>query len=288
MATAEQVDVERELASLCGVLNASYARLVSITAAALDDESWAIAGVRSPEHWLTMRAGLSPFHARQVVTVARRHDELPSVMGEFANGQLSLDQVAVVARYTPAHMEASVAELAVHASVPQLRRALSRYSFDPPAPNGHTQQTTTFPTPISDNDSTTADNGTSDSAGCDNETGDHTAGDSGTSDRAAGIGETGSSEVGHVGCLTGAAETWNGLGLVEDRASAPAELSMSHDQWGRLTLRFNAPADIGALVQAALTEAKDALFGALETGAERREVTWATPWSRSPAAPWAP
>jgi hypothetical protein len=50
---------------------------------------------------------------------------------------------------------------------------------------------------------------------------------------------------------------------------------VSHDQWGRFTLRFNAPADIGALVQAALTEAKDALFGALETCAERREVTWA-------------
>jgi hypothetical protein len=46
-------------------------------------------GRRSPEHWLTMRAG-------------------------------------------PAHVEASLAELAVHASFPQLRRTLSRYSFDPP------------------------------------------------------------------------------------------------------------------------------------------------------------
>jgi len=179
-----------------------------------------------------------------------------------------------------------VAELAVHASVPQLRRALSRYSFDPPAPNGHTQQSTTFPTPTptpaSDSDSgsgtinsTTGEDGTSDHTAGDNGTSDKAGCDSGTSDSAAGIGETGSSEVGHVGCLTGAAETWNGLGLVEDRASAPAELSMSHDQWGRFTLRFNAPADIGALVQAALTEAKDALFGALETGAEPREVTWA-------------
>ena len=48
-------------------------------------------------------AGLSPFHARQVVAVARRHGELPMVMTEFAAGQLSLDQVAVVARYAPAH-----------------------------------------------------------------------------------------------------------------------------------------------------------------------------------------
>jgi hypothetical protein len=39
MITAEQVDAEQELASLCGVLNQSYARLVAIVAAALADES---------------------------------------------------------------------------------------------------------------------------------------------------------------------------------------------------------------------------------------------------------
>ena len=58
---------DAEIASLCGVINASHARLVAIVADALDDQSWAIAGVRSPEHWLTMRAGVSPVHARQVV-----------------------------------------------------------------------------------------------------------------------------------------------------------------------------------------------------------------------------
>lgn len=137
MITAEQVEAEQELALLCGVLNSSYARLVAIVAQALSDESWAIAGVRSPEHWLTMRAGLSPFRAKAIVRVARRHGELPTVMGEFADGQLSFDQVAVVARYAPAHVEASVAEMAVFASVPQLRRSLSHYSFDPPAEPGY-------------------------------------------------------------------------------------------------------------------------------------------------------
>ncbi len=156
MNTGAHGDVEQELASLCGLINAGYARLVTIVSDALVDESWAIAGVRSPEHWLMMRAGLSPFHARQVVAVARRRGELPTVMGEFANGQLSLDQVSVIARYAPAHVEASVAELAVHASVPQLRRALSRYSFDPPAENGYAKQSTTFPTPPDNTDN--ADN----------------------------------------------------------------------------------------------------------------------------------
>ena len=131
---------------VCGVLNASYARLVAIVDQSLQDDSWAIAGVRSPEHWLAMRAGLSPFHARQVLAVVRRCGDLPTVMGQFAAGQLSLDQVSVVARYAPAHVEASVAEFAVNASVTQLRRALSKYSFDPPAQPGVSPRTTTFDT----------------------------------------------------------------------------------------------------------------------------------------------
>ena len=44
---------------------------------------------------------------------------------------------------------------------------------------------------------------------------------------------------------------------------------MSHDQWGRFTMRFSAPADLGALVEAALKEAKDSLFRA-----GRPEVTF--------------
>ena len=64
--------------------------------------------------------------------MARRVGVLPVVMGQFAAGRLSVDQVAVVARHAPSHVEASVAELAVSASVPQLGRVLSRYAFDPP------------------------------------------------------------------------------------------------------------------------------------------------------------
>jgi hypothetical protein len=80
----------------------------------------------------------------------------------------------------------------------------------------------------------------------------------------------GGGEAGNGSCEAVNATSWNGFAVVEDRAGAPAELSMSHDEWGRFTLRFSAPADLGALVAAALKEAKDALFGA-----GRPEVTWA-------------
>jgi hypothetical protein len=187
-----------------------------------------------------------------VVAIARRAGELPTVMGQFANGQLSLDQVAVVARYAPAHVEASVAELAVHASVPQLRRALSRYSFDPPRPQGQDDR---------DRQSATETGGGETGSG-DGETGDSGPGGGETAD--AGTGDPGSAGAG-----AGDPPSWDGYALEDDRASAPAELSMGHDEDGRFTLRFSAPADLGALVQAALNEAKDALFRA-----GRPEVTF--------------
>jgi hypothetical protein len=54
------------------------------------------------------------------------------------------------------------------------------------------------------------------------------------------------------------------------RAGEPAELSMSTRDGGRFELRFSAPGDVGALVEAALSEARDALF---QVGAG--QVTWA-------------
>ena len=66
--------------------------------------------------------------------MARRYDELPAVAERFDSGRLSLDQAAVAARHTPVAHQESVAEVAEHTTVPQLRRALSRYAFEVPDP----------------------------------------------------------------------------------------------------------------------------------------------------------
>ena len=208
-------ELEAELAVVCGRLNVASARLVGLVADALESEVWAGAGIRSPEHWLVLRAGLSPARARQVVLMARRVRDLPVVMGAFEQGSLSVDQVAVVARHAPAHVEASVAELAASASVPQLGRVLSRYAFDPPT-GAEVEPADAEPDADADADAV----------------GGPVAG--------AGV-EPALDEVG--------------------RAGAPAELSMCTRE-GRFELRFSAPADVGALVEAAVAEARDALFAA--------------------------
>jgi hypothetical protein len=150
-------------------------------------------------------------------------------------GRLSVDQVAVVARQAPSQVEASVAELAVSASVPQLGRVLSRYAFDPP-----------------------------------------TGEDPASEEAAAAVARTGvesGTDAGAVAAADAVVAAAAGVEPVLDevgRAGAPAELSMCSREGGRFVLRFSAPADVGALVQAAVAEARDALFAAGTV-----EVTWA-------------
>lgn len=89
--------LEGDLAGLCGVANATAARTVEAIAEAVDIGAWEGWGIRSVEHWVTWKCGVSPRRARMLVGIARRWVELPVTMAAFAAGALSEDQVAVVA-----------------------------------------------------------------------------------------------------------------------------------------------------------------------------------------------
>jgi hypothetical protein len=129
----EARDVEQQLAAVCGELNAAHARLAALVAEAVAGELWHGAGLRSAEHWVAWKTGLSPARAAQVVAIARRRDELPALWQAFADGELAVDQVAAVVTRTPAWADAEMCELARHATVSQLRTVAGRYPFDPPA-----------------------------------------------------------------------------------------------------------------------------------------------------------
>ena len=121
--------LEAELSEVSGVLNAAHARLVALVAEALAGEQWAQTGIRSPDHWLAWKTGLSPRRAAEVVVIARRAGELPATMATFAEGRLAVDQVVPIARHAPAHNDAEACELATNATVAQLRRTLATYAF---------------------------------------------------------------------------------------------------------------------------------------------------------------
>ncbi|MCU1388258.1 MAG: hypothetical protein JWL72_1596 [Ilumatobacteraceae bacterium] len=125
--------LEGEVAVVCGHLNALHTRLVDVVADVIATRAWEGAGIHSPAQWLAWQSGLSPERARQIVVIAERREELPLTMAAFGDGLLSVDQVAVVATRAPAHNDREACELALSATVTQLRRALSKHCF-PPAP----------------------------------------------------------------------------------------------------------------------------------------------------------
>ncbi|MGI8938025.1 MAG: DUF222 domain-containing protein [Iamia sp.] len=121
---------EDELAGVAGVCNAAEARLVDLMVRALDEGLWTGHRIHSPVQWLMWKAGVGRVRAQRVIALARRAGELPVTMAAFAEGRLSADQAATVARYTPAEYEASVCELALSATVPQIAAATRKYGFD--------------------------------------------------------------------------------------------------------------------------------------------------------------
>ncbi|WP_323095907.1 HNH endonuclease signature motif containing protein [Intrasporangium sp. YIM S08009] len=191
------------VASLAADLHDAHGRLVDAVAVALVEGSWQAAGIRSPEHWLVVRAGLSRGHASAVVLMARRASELPETAAALREGRISLDQAAVVARHAPAAFDATVAEFAQYATVPQLQRSVARYDFTL-EPRTFDEEGRLLPAEATPDDE----------------------------------------EV--PACTPGPVE--------------PASLSMGIDADGRFRLRYDAPAEVGELVRAAIAEAKDHLF----------------------------
>src|SRR6476469_4308292 len=133
--TAQQIEQDWDhVASLAADLHDAHARLVDFVATVLTEGSWQAAGLRSPEHWLMLRAGLSRGQAAAVTLLARRAQELPATAAALREGRISLDQAAVVARHAPAAFDTRVAELAQYATAPPLQRSVGRYDFPLVAP----------------------------------------------------------------------------------------------------------------------------------------------------------
>jgi hypothetical protein len=220
---ARQHALWQRTAVVAGRLNRAQGELVEIAVELIEDGHWGDGGFKTPEHYLVVRAGLSPAHAADAVRIARRRTELPEAAHALADGSLSLDQVAVLARTVPASHQASATELARQATVPQLRRAMARHAFPHPG--------------APDTDDAAA--GEETDRGKDTEAAPR-----------AGVKPDTRSES-------------------ERRACARPELSMHWDDDGRFQLRYSAPATIGALVEQAIREAKDALFTNAHDRADR-------------------
>ena len=167
--------------------------------------------------------------------IASRHDDLTVTFATFANGELAIDQIAQVARYTAPHNDAEACYLASQATVIQLRSALSRHQ-----PAWH-------PTTGSDTHDDDAKPRDDAKAGDDAKPGDDPEPQDGT----------------------GTADVGDDAGQANVAAEDPGVVTMWFDDDGRYQFHAECPADIGALIDTPLREARDALINAGKTN-----VTW--------------
>lgn len=230
-------DVHARTREVCGRINRGHAELVEIMAGLLESGLWAEGGIRSPEHWLTVRGGLAPGRARDIVTMARRWDELPETVASLMAGRLSIDQASVVAQHVPATHSRAATALAEKATVNQLRRVLPRFGFpeDKSAPGDKSGS------------GDTAESGGSAQPGGGSESGDTTEPQD----------KTASGDWAEPGDRT------------EPRPDPIAEkpqLQM-YTRDGRFHLRYDGPESDGALIEKATREAKESLFQAGQTDA---------------------
>ncbi|MGH9230152.1 MAG: DUF222 domain-containing protein, partial [Acidimicrobiales bacterium] len=123
-ATDDTRSIDDRVAGAVGLLNVVAAELVGLIGEALRTGGWEGFGIRSPEHWVVWRCGVSPGRARRLVGLARGLEALPVTRASFESGSLSEDQAAVIVRHTDADHDGEVAELAPSLTVPQLQRVL--------------------------------------------------------------------------------------------------------------------------------------------------------------------
>src|ERR671918_1157627 len=86
--------LEDRVADTVGGLNVASAELVGLVSEALATSAWEGAGIRSPEHWVAWRCGVSGARAPRIVSLARGLEALPACRRLFEAGAHRRDQGA--------------------------------------------------------------------------------------------------------------------------------------------------------------------------------------------------
>jgi hypothetical protein len=128
------------LEELAGQRNAIDSRLVEIVAEIDGDGIWGATGVRSVPALVAWKLGTSPHNAQTIVTVARRLEEFPRLAAAMREGQLSLDEIGVIAERAGKGSDDHYAELASVATVTQLRTAIKLEPRPTPDPTSEPER----------------------------------------------------------------------------------------------------------------------------------------------------
>ena len=132
-----------QLAELAGQRNAIDGRIVDIVAELDRDELCGATGARSVAALVAWKLGTSSANAHTITTIAGRLEQFPRCAQGMREGQLSLDQVGVIAARAAEGSDEHYAQLAAVATVNQLRTAVTLEPRPDPEPRPEPQRSIT-------------------------------------------------------------------------------------------------------------------------------------------------
>ena len=112
---------------------AAHAELAKLTAEAAETmatRGWGW-GFRSMQARVAFELGLTPYEARQLITIADRLGELPQLAEAHASGRAGIGVTAAIAEVATANTEHTLVELTRHASGAQMQRICATYRSQP-------------------------------------------------------------------------------------------------------------------------------------------------------------
>jgi hypothetical protein len=144
LSPVEHLDVLfEEMEELAGQRNAIDSRLVEIVSELEREDLCGITGARSVPALVAWKLGTTPHNAETMVTVARRLEEFPRLAAAMREGQLSLDQIGVIAERAADGSDEHYAQLASVATVTQLRTAIKLEPRPDPQPKPEPERSIT-------------------------------------------------------------------------------------------------------------------------------------------------
>ncbi|MGH7866912.1 MAG: DUF222 domain-containing protein [Candidatus Dormibacteraceae bacterium] len=127
MPNAHSQELANQLCELSAHLHSGLAELTQLIAIFDTQQEWAVDGIRSCAHWLSINTGYDLFSAAELLRVGHALENLSALAEAFSSGQLSLDKVRAITKVaTPADQNIWI-ELATQVSASQLIRICRGY-----------------------------------------------------------------------------------------------------------------------------------------------------------------
>ena len=100
---------------------AGQLRLFTAIARADSAKLWEECGAFDMAHWLSMRYGISSWHARRWIAAAHAMERLSELPRAFASGELGLEKTLELSRFATPENEHELVDWARHASKTAVR-----------------------------------------------------------------------------------------------------------------------------------------------------------------------